>query len=365
MNIYWSNLLAWCIQVAMIVAASARHCLGCSVFAPPVPGSGIGTSFCSVCLALPFLQPWAETSAQHGPTSPSPPDSSVSPNPASRTHLASRGPWWRSPCCPPESRSACSGSASDCCVCDAIAPRPSLSNCADDSFADLRLALAPEAEILISGNVTSPVTFGRLKRLSSCCRTASRDLGLHKSARSIVCHELIHIRRHDWAVAIAEELVRSILWFHPAIWWLLGQIQLTREQVVDQEVIRYTGDRNRYLDALLAIASLRLTADLAPAPLFLKKHHLRQRVESIVSGVTMTKRNLLLPLAAAFATLPVVIGIAAWQFPLRAAPQEAVDDPGIEMQLGAAKILHRTGIPYPEEARAKQFPEQCGEFDAG
>ena len=145
------------------------------------------------------------------------------------------------------------------------------------------------------------------------------------------------------------------MWFHPAVWWLLGQIQLTREQVVDEAVIEHTGDRNRYLDALLAIASLRLRADLAPAPLFLKKRHLRQRVESIVSGVTMTKRNLLFPLAAALATLPVVIGIAAWQFPLRAASQEAVDDSGIQVDVGAARILHRTGIAFPEEARAKHI----------
>jgi outer membrane biosynthesis protein TonB len=146
-----------------------------------------------------------------------------------------------------------------------------------------------------------------------------------------------------------------MVWFHPAFWWLLGQIQLTREQVVDDAVIAHTGDRARYLDALLAIASLRLSADLAPAPLFLKKRHLRQRVESIVSGVNMTKRNLLFPLAAALVTLPVLIGIASWQFPLHAAPQEAVDDSGVELQLGAVRILHREGIPFPDEARAKHL----------
>jgi len=69
----------------------------------------------------------------------------------------------------------------------------------------------------------------------------------------------------------------------------------------------------------------------------------------------MTKRNLLFPLAAALATLPLVIGVAAWQFPLRAAPQEAVDDSGVELQLGAARILHRTPIVFPDSARAKHL----------
>jgi TonB family protein len=227
-----------------------------------------------------------------------------------------------------------------------------------DDFEDLRAALAPAAHIAVSDSVTSPVTFGVRKPVVLLPATFAR-LG-REERRSIVCHELIHIQRRDWAVAIAEELVRAAAWFHPAVWWLLGQIQLTREQVVDEAVIAHTGDSNRYLDALLAIASLRLSADLAPAPLFLKKRHLRQRVESIVSGASMTKqnmtkRNLLLPLVAALATLPVIIGVAAWQFPLRAAPQEVIDDTGVDVQLNGARVLHRTGIFFPDDARTKHL----------
>ncbi len=221
------------------------------------------------------------------------------------------------------------------------------------SFEDLRRSIAPEAEILLSSQVSSPVTFGVWNPVVLLPeRVDNLDAG---HCRSIICHELIHIRRRDWAVAIVEELVRTAVWFHPAVWWMLGRIQLSREQVVDEAVIEHTGDRSRYLDALLAIASFRLRADLAPAPLFLKKRHLRQRVESIVSGVQMTKRTLLVPLAAALATLPVVIGIAAWQFPLRAAPQEAVDDNGVEIQAGAVKVLHRTGIAFPDSAHARHL----------
>ena len=218
---------------------------------------------------------------------------------------------------------------------------------------ELRRFVAPEAEVMMSRSVTSPVTFGIWNAVVLLPeRVGSLSI---QEQRSILCHELIHIQRRDWAVAIAEEFVRSILWFHPAIWWLLGQVQLTREQVVDEAVIEHTGDRDRYLEALLAIASLRLRADLAPAPLFLKKRHLRQRVESILSGAHMTKRNLLFPMAAALASLPVLIGVAAWQFPLRAAPQEAVDDNGVQVQINGPGVLHRTGVVFPEAARAKHI----------
>ena len=349
MNTYWSNLIAWSLQVAIVGAAGA---LLPFVFRLRVARARLWYSHVVLlaCLALPVLQPWIRPAPIHSAITfttgqyrlvgnGAPPSLAISWPAATFILLAAgvalRLLWlgigllrlrrYRLTAIP-------------------LAPH-------DDHFTDLRRSIAPQAEILVSNRINSPVTFGVWSAVV-LLPERFHNLGLDER-RSIVCHELIHIHRRDWAMAIAEELVRSVLWFHPAVWWILGQIHLTREQVVDEAVIQHTGDRNRYLDALLAIASLRLSADLAPAPLFLKKRHLRQRVESIVSGVTMTKRNLLFPLAAAFATLPVVIGIAAWQFPLRAAPDEAVDDSGVQVDMGGARVLHRTGIAFPEEARAK------------
>ncbi len=346
-----ANLLAWCVQVTLVAAAGAALPY---LFRLRVSRARLWYWHIVLlaCLALPLVQPWVK---------PAPGRSEVT---FTTGQFRVAAPPARSNFTIPWNTVALAGLSAGIAFRllwlslgllrlrryrDAAIPLDR----AEDHFKDLRRTIAPEAEILVSRNVTSPVTFGVWNAVV-LLPERFRDLGLDER-RSIVCHELIHVQRRDWAVAIAEELVRSILWFHPAVWWLLGQIQLTREQVVDEAVIECTGDRNRYLDALLAIASLRLSADLAPAPLFLKKRHLRQRVESIVSGVNMTKRNLLFPLAAALATLPVVIGIAAWQFPLRAAPQEAVDDAGVEVQLGAVRTLHRTGVPFPDEARAKHL----------
>ena len=57
----------------------------------------------------------------------------------------------------------------------------------DDHFADLRRSLAPEAEILVSGKVTSPVTFGVWNAVV-LLPTRFRGLGLDER-RSIVCHD--------------------------------------------------------------------------------------------------------------------------------------------------------------------------------
>ena len=62
-----------------------------------------------------------------------------------------------------------------------------------------------------------------------------------ETQEAILCHELIHVRRKDWTFTVLEEVILAALWFHPAAWWLVSQIRLAREQMVDLEVILITG----------------------------------------------------------------------------------------------------------------------------
>jgi TonB family protein len=67
----------------------------------------------------------------------------------------------------------------------------------------------------------------------------------------------------------------------------------------------------------------------------------------------MSARRILISTCAVFSALPLIVGIAAWQFPLQASPQE--DAPGIEVRTGNASVLHRPGVAYPSEAAAKNL----------
>ena len=55
---------------------------------------------------------------------------------------------------------------------------------------------------------------------------------------AIVRHLLLHLARGDWLMTLGEEIVRGLLWFHPAVWFALGRLQQERERVVDREVGR-------------------------------------------------------------------------------------------------------------------------------
>jgi hypothetical protein len=149
-----------------------------------------------------------------------------------------------------------------------------------------------------------------------------------------LCHELLHVRRRDWLVTIAEEFGAALYWFHPGVWWLLSQARLSREQLVDAEVVRLTESREHYIAALLAVAGTKIKLDLAPAPLFLRKRHLTQRMHSLLTEVSMSKFRLVSSYAAIAAILAVVAWAMFLSFPLEG--QAQVAETASESQ-----ILHR------------------------
>ena len=205
----------------------------------------------------------------------------------------------------------------------------------------------------VCGAISSPVTFGLLRPV---ILVPPAFLTLGADARhAILCHERLHVARRDWLFTVGEEIVRAVLWFHPAIWWLLGEIQLCREQAVDREVVRLTSAKDEYVDALLAVAGRRAAPqpDLLPAPLFLRKRHLKQRVVSIFQEVRMSRTKLISALAVGLCILVAACWFVTGTFPLSAAPQTVADATGVSVDTGGAALLHRAGVGYPEAARQK------------
>ncbi|MBZ5727101.1 MAG: M56 family metallopeptidase [Acidobacteriia bacterium] len=136
----------------------------------------------------------------------------------------------------------------------------------------------------------------------------------------IVCHELLHVRRHDWLATLLEELAGALLWFNPGAWLLLAETRLAREQLVDGETVRLTAAAEPYIEALLAIARRRPTLDLAPAPLFLRRRHLTQRMHALLHEASMSKLRLL----SSYCSIAAILAFAGWfacgWFPLTGRP---------------------------------------------
>jgi TonB family protein len=192
-------------------------------------------------------------------------------------------------------------------------PRPAA---LDDAVA----AAGTDAEFLVSDRALRPMTFGFLRPVVLV--PADFTDFTPEQQKAIACHELLHVRRLDWLRTAADEVVRTLAWFHPAAWWLTGQLHLSREQLVDEEVVRHMGSRRPYLDALLHLASSERRGALLPASLFLGRAHLAQRVALLVKEVHMSRPRLVLSFVAMAAVLALCGQAAVAAFPLTV-PAEA------------------------------------------
>ena len=209
-----------------------------------------------------------------------------------------------------------------------------------------------EAELLISPDISGPVTFGVRRPVVLLPPRFLEFDG--KTVDAILCHEILHVRRKDWLFTIAEELLRAALWFHPAVWWVLSEIQLAREETVDRAAIALTRSRDGYVDALLTIAGGVRESELAPAPLFLRRRHLKQRVVSIFQEGAMSQRKKITAFVASMVLLAASCWLTTGALPLQAAPQMVVDSAGVSVRTGGAELIHRTAVAYPREGIRQQ-----------
>jgi GWxTD domain-containing protein len=74
---------------------------------------------------------------------------------------------------------------------------------------------------------------------------------------AILLHELAHIRRHDYLVNLLERTAESLLFYHPAAWWMARVIRAERENCCDDVVVHSTGSVREYATALAALEQFR------------------------------------------------------------------------------------------------------------
>ena len=136
--------------------------------------------------------------------------------------------------------------------------------------------------------------------------------------RAIICHELLHIERRDFARVVVEDVAAALLWFHPWVWLLRRRIRLHREQVVDAAVVRGTGDRRAYVRCLVEVAGHPLALRLA-SPM-LRSTELRARADALFEkeGAMSTRRSAVVATGLCVA-LGATVWMAAATVPLNAA----------------------------------------------
>ena len=73
----------------------------------------------------------------------------------------------------------------------------------------------------------------------------------------ILAHELAHIRRHDFLVNLLQAVVETLLFYHPAVWWISRRIREEREHCCDDLAVAVCGSPLQYARALTRLEELR------------------------------------------------------------------------------------------------------------
>jgi beta-lactamase regulating signal transducer with metallopeptidase domain len=74
---------------------------------------------------------------------------------------------------------------------------------------------------------------------------------------AVLAHELAHVRRRDYLVNLLQTLVETLLFYHPAVWWVSHQMRLEREDCCDDLALLVCCDRRQYARTLLVLDEMR------------------------------------------------------------------------------------------------------------
>jgi TonB family protein len=118
-------------------------------------------------------------------------------------------------------------------------------------FDDLkrRLGIDGAVRLLDSARVQVPTVIGWLRPVILIPARCLTGLSTEQ-IEAIFCHELAHVRRHDYLVSVFQSIAEALLFYHPAVWWISKQVRRERECCCDAIAVANGGDVLAYAKAL-------------------------------------------------------------------------------------------------------------------
>jgi len=132
---------------------------------------------------------------------------------------------------------------------------PSIWQSASDRLSR-RLGLRRAVRVADATFVDGPVVIGWLRPVVLLPVAAVAGL-TPEQVEAILAHELAHVRRHDALINAVQTLAETVLFYHPAVWWLSSRIRAEREHCCDDVALTVSGDAFGYASALAELESWR------------------------------------------------------------------------------------------------------------
>ncbi len=127
--------------------------------------------------------------------------------------------------------------------------------------------------------------------------------------KTILLHELAHLRRGDDWTNLAQKISKALFFFHPAVWWIEDRLTLEREMACDEIVLAQTASPKAYASSLISFAERMQSArglTLAQA-LVSRMHQMSLRVAQILDAKRPNRTGLSKPVMLLSATVVVAV----------------------------------------------------------
>ncbi|HEX8175820.1 MAG TPA: M56 family metallopeptidase [Pyrinomonadaceae bacterium] len=128
----------------------------------------------------------------------------------------------------------------------------------EESFARLarRIGISRPVRLYKSVLVEVPTVIGWLRPVVLVPVSAFTGLS-QQQLDALLAHELAHVRRYDYLVNLLQSIAETLLFYHPAVWWVSKQIRIEREHACDDLAVEACGDTLLYARALAELETLR------------------------------------------------------------------------------------------------------------
>lgn len=112
-----------------------------------------------------------------------------------------------------------------------------------------RMGIRRTVAVRLSDRLDSPVTAGWRHPVILLPAALAANLP-PAQMDALLAHELAHIRRHDYPANLVQVMVTTLLFFHPAVWWLSRRLDAERELLADALAAQALGDARTLAQAL-------------------------------------------------------------------------------------------------------------------
>jgi beta-lactamase regulating signal transducer with metallopeptidase domain len=143
----------------------------------------------------------------------------------------------------------------------------------------IRMQISRPVRLLESALVEVPMLIGWMR--PTILVPVSLFVGLTPDQiQAVFAHELAHIKRYDFIINLLQTIIETVLFYHPAIWWISWQLREERENCCDDIALDVMQDRLIYISALTLLEEARVM----PLALSVSGGTLLQRISRIVGA---------------------------------------------------------------------------------